>query len=42
MMVRPAANIIRNVPVALALVPQEGPMFENSLASKAAREQRHV
>ena len=42
MIVRPAVIIIRNVPVALALVPQEGPMFENSLDSKAAREERHV
>jgi hypothetical protein len=42
MIARPAVIIIRNVPVEFALVPQEEPMFENSLARKAAREERRV
>ena len=42
MILRPAARIIRHVHVELELVPQEGPIFENSLASKAAREERRA
>jgi hypothetical protein len=39
---RPPPKIIRHVPVELELVPREGPIFENSLASKAAREDRRA
>jgi hypothetical protein len=42
-MTRPAADIIRsNVRVDLGLPFQEGPMLENPLACKAAREERCV